>query len=366
MTAIILERDEHSRAVMAKLLLQLGFSHILAAPNLHRCQYFLARYGSKVSLIVASEMAPGQVFAEFGDLLAHNVNTGFVPLLQVQDNWLSKIRQAMASSRIDGQIARPFGLKKLQIAVERAHVNRGRHRDLILLVDENSPQLADLETSVFHWREMRVQTPEQLREHLENPSSRLGAILIHPKIGASSQIANALEKFKRTHAGRLTPAAVLSRNPVAIREFRLVADLFFEHPESNAKKWSEVLSQLSRRTIYGYGMRNLIISGRRAMKEQNTRHCLQLAKIGLNLDPTRREMHELAGAALELQGRHTRAADHFKRALNENPCSPFPYLRLLDLLKDDRELSQVANMGQRFCPAHPQVLKASERVETKS
>ena len=363
MMALIVDRDENTRNALANLLSKLGYGPVLMANTLVKQAYYTARFKGQIELIIASDMNPGQAFADLPIQLWTQSELYLTPLIEL----VTDPRQRPPtdpSHRIDARLRAPFGLRSLETAISQAHSQRALARNRVVVLGPiPEPQSLARALRNTHWQQvLNTNELERVQEILTHQGYAVGAVVIDPQF-AEPGTALWLRRFKRSPLGMVTPVAVLSREPRSIHSFRLTADLFSDAGAKENRCWIALLRNLSFRLQNRWSIRDIIQRGRRALKANQWDQLTKAVKAGLQIDPSRTEFLELAGRLAESRGRQGQAVQLFLQALKDNPCAPMPYLKLIELMNDGEKKEKILQQGALYCPKHPQVQDAIKKAQ---
>lgn len=349
----------------------LGYDTVLSATTLNEVEYFIRQNLGQIRLILSSDAEVDALDIPLTRAVIRQPELHLVPFVLMlnggRSSSINGIQGDDQRSRVDGVIKKPFGTLQLKESIELAHRRRNSLRSSLLVL---GPESATLFSEAFyacrnlvHWQEVvPVSSTEALGRKIKELGFRVGGILIDPAHCDASVIARIM-RFKKSFEGSMAQVAVLSRDPVQVADIRLYCDHFFDSPhESEPVEREEILLRMSRRLILGWESRHLAGQGRQALGNGDIKIAEKLAKKGLSLDPERGEFLELAGAVARRRGKKQEAIAQFVDAQRANPCSPFSYLNLIQLLEGP-ELERMLNLARAFCPRHPQVLAAIERAQ---
>lgn len=352
MACIILEKDDHSRKALQSLLIEFGYNPIYTTGNLRKFEHYLQKIDPEGSLIISG--LDSELTKLAAESLAHRSNLFLVPMIQLINGWgwaTPFLKRDSFDSRIDNWLARPLSPETLLGGIQLAQLQRAQKRSTLIVYSkrevENHKHLREIKTQ--HWQNIVVVHNNQLLfEEYYRHQQTVGAFLVEPR-DLDIEAIDWLRRFKKTPIGLVTPIAALSRDPLWIQEVRTLCDVFFENASL------QTLTALSKRSVYAWAARDIIRECRKSIRTGQLRMSTQLIKSGLKMDDRRFEYHELAGLIARQIGQTKLAIHHFKMALKDNPCSPFPYLNLIQLIQEKSERELIMKMGIGFCPAHPQL-----------
>lgn len=343
MATVILERDEFSRSTLVSLLREVDYGPVYAGTTARKVRYFLNRYQTQIKLIVLSG-EPDEHLRNLLEDISKNDSLRLAPVIMMSDTG-KKCKDL--SSQVDGWLAKPFGISKMMQAIQLAHANRSNRRDTLLVLSKNA-QLRH-QVSESHWKTvLMVDSPEAFLEKAQELGAGIGAMAVDPRL-CGHAFSTWISQFKKSALGAITPLAILSQVAEDVRPFRSTGDLFLHEDQ-----WENISSGLSLRTLHSWNARRVITEGRKLIKQGLYGDSMRMIEAGLAQNPRRWEFHELAGILAAKRGLTSRAIEHFRNALNENPCAPSSYLNLLNLVGDE-DKQQILKAGATYCPAHPQL-----------
>jgi CheY-like chemotaxis protein len=367
MLAMLLEDDQHSRDVLARLLNKIGYSKVISAASIEEARYHFAEKGLEIRLIISSagKVGPDLPLAR---MAIQNPDLDLCPFVLMTDHWrprnLRIHRQRM--SRVDAVLSRPFGMKKLQHAIAEGHYRRAFFRSTLLLVGiDHEGRLNNAifeDGDRFHWKKLvTVKNTAELITRVSELKTQLGGILIDPD-ALEPRMNDWLSAFKRSHMGSITPLVVMSRDPAKIVSLRLIGDLFcddFQHP-SSSERIKPMLSILSSRLLHHWEMCSQLNEIKHCLKIKQPKRARKLLRNSFNLDPARWELLELAGKHAIQTGNHDAAKRFFTKSIEGNPCSPLGYLNIFPFLSPPEKQKWISG-AQLYCPRHPQILSYAKR-----
>jgi CheY-like chemotaxis protein len=350
MLAVIQENDQHSREVLTMMLREFGFAQVQATTHLEETLYFLEKEQDTIDLVVSSYSEGDGLDFPISRVILKNPKLDRCPLIVLTENWRNKSFSPFKSrlSRVDQVLSRPFGRASLEEAVASAFEHRAKFRNtLVFYGTEASAKI--IEEEIFsnpqlQWKSLvAFQDPKIFSHYLFHSDRRLGGVLFEADAKVKDA-ASELRRFKRSRMGSAIPITCFGQDPEFISPFVTFLDLSFDHSES----WLSVLEILSQRSTYSWRVGRMVSSIRQAIKEEKPK----LAKRFLN---EARAKDEDRWEVLELGGYLEKKSELLLKALDTQPCSPFAYLRLLELLEGSQRRA-ILQKSALYCPRHPELM----------
>jgi hypothetical protein len=367
MVALILEQDQHSRAVLGEMLGDLGFEDVFPATGFLEIEYLIRQNLGRIRLILSSTAILDGPDIPLTRLIIREPPLHLVPFILMMNGGLDVPLNRMAErlSRVDGSLRKPFGIQQLEQSISTAHRRRSSLRSSLLVLGPSlAPQFAESFyacRNLVHWQEVvPLHSAAELGEKIDRLGFRVGGILLDPGL-CDAAVITRISKYRKTHEGSTIPIAALGRDAERIAAMRPFFDQFFDLPDpTEPVEWEEIVLRMSHRTLLAWDSREIIGKCRKALGAGKLPLAQGLAKRGLGLDGERWEFRELAGTVALRQGNRELATRHFRAAQQANPCSPFAYINLIELLQG-AELESILTLALAYCPRHPQVLAAVSR-----
>ena len=345
------------------MLQKFGFHTILETDHVDEAHFFFTKYKEQIKLILFETSELEGADLPLSRLVIQKSELNFVPLIFIS-NHSHKFPyfrfQSHQLSRIDRDLSKPFSLPQLRTCIAQSHQRRAQLRNRILVF--GATHVAKIAESIFvkklpmHWQELiEVDSIETLQSNLELHAFRVGGIIIEPS-KASAEMIEVLTRYKKTTAGSLTPLLVLGTEAHEVEPFRLCADLFYNMDEGS----DEILSTLSKRIIFGWDVRALLVDFKDLLKAE-PKKAEKLIHAHLKHDSERWELLKNYAKICELKGNLHTAKEYYERALITHPCDPSVYLSLMNLVGGLEKDGLIAR-AQKYCPHHPQIKKMSSNV----
>lgn len=369
-TVLLFESDLRSSQIITQFLNHLGYQSVLYSQSVENTQELILKLTRKIDLIIFSstEKMDSESHHNFFNLIAQNRNLDLVPLMFIKCNQtplFSLKNKKPIHFRIDHQLLRPFSLSHFSNGIIQAHQSRWEQRNHILVLNHSfiESNLFAKKTDLGHWTQLHVFTDSQsFIEYFDTNKTKIGALILDPK-SCDENITNWCLQLKKKTQDRSLPMVFLSRDPSLIQKFRLIGDLYIDHPQSSTTKlkstssmnWEELLSLISKRVLNAWPSRDLIMKTRRFIKTKPQKNIPSLLKKAFKLDENRWEFLLLAGLFAEKQGQRIKAINYFRNTLNFNPCAPLPYLKLVQLVDSPQEHKKLLHLALQYCPHHPQI-----------
>ena len=356
MVAILLEDDQHSREVLSAMLNQLGFTTVLAATSIDEAEYFFSQKKGQVRLIVSSDTSGEGPDLPLSRMVIQNRSLDMAPFVLLTNDWrpagLSRFRTRL--SRVDDVLARPFSISDLKGSLSSAHQRRARLRSSLIVFGTQHSEL--IERSVFsgsddfHWKTIiKIQDVQALKKTMEDHPFYIGGILVEPAKN-NLELLSWINQFKKTNVGSYTPIGVLSTQAEQILPFRTSADLFFNE-ESD---WTQVLTILSKRATLHWEMKLALQEIRQLIKANQVKQAMKELLLALEHDDNRWELLELSGVLRGKGGKSATAIHDLRKALSTQPCSPFAYLTMMELITGEQK-QKIIQEALQYCPQHPRI-----------
>jgi hypothetical protein len=345
----------------------LGYDAALSAADFSETEYLIHENKGRIRLILSSNIALEGFDLPLTRLILREPQLHLVPFILMLNSGRSSVLTRLGDrlTRVDDGLRKPFGINQLKESISKGQRRRASLRSsLLVLGPQIAPPLAEAFyacRNLVHWREViPVSSVEMLDEKIKELGFRIGGIVLDPAL-CDASITARIAKFRKTYEGNTIPIALLSKNPAQIGDVRLSCDLFFDMPNrAETPDWEVIVLRMSRRTLLAWDGRELIAQGRQALNKNQLSVAASLAKRALLLDAERWEFNELAGGVAAKENKKTEAIEHFRAALETNPCSPFAYLNLIELV-DEEQRAQILKLGESYCARHPQILAAIAR-----
>ncbi len=356
MIAIIVSENEVFSKALSSMISGLGYHQALITHHVDEASFFFEKYNDQIKLIIFEVVEEGNSDLPLARLIIQKSELNFVPLIFVSNRspkipFLSFHSQDL--SRIDRELMRPFTFQHLKQCIALAHERRSLLRNrLIYFGSQHSSGFFEailVKNLPMHWQEVNVlDSLEGLQEYLAIHSFRVGGILIEPG-SLSKKLIDYLAHYKKTTAGIQTPYLLLSTATHEVEPFRLFTDLYYDI--SNGP--DEILSALSRRILYGWEIRDLLVEFKALIKidPKGTEKRVQAL---LKKDGERWELRKCLAKMYEIKGDSARAIENYKRVLVSHPCDPATYLGLIELSSPEEKVNWIFQ-AKLFCPNHPQI-----------
>lgn len=372
MAILIVDDEAKTRESLRHLLTHLGHKVILEAKNGEDALRLADAERSRIHMFIVDFEMPymdGLAFAQeistrrYFDLAPFLLITSDLPRFQILEH-KKKI------PRLDHCLVKPFRLSGLHKAMVDAYAHRCFDRNRIFFLGENIPSsLVQLMNSggTDLWSQILVlPSIKETKEFLADLSQKPGVILIEPSQLDSwnrNELSELLLAFKKTPLGTMTPLVCLSRNPSETFHFRTICQFFVNLP-ALYNDWKILLQRLEKQNLLGWELDLLFQKLKVSLHQKAFDSSRKLAWKILNLDENHCDAHSTLGYIFEELGNFSRAIEHYKRALDINPCLLRPYIKLLQLLSpsDPSSLAQIAEAGIQFCPHNPDLLLSAAKA----
>jgi tetratricopeptide (TPR) repeat protein len=271
--------------------------------------------------------------------------------------------------RTDYRLSKPFGKNVLAYAMNEAHRNRSRSRNVLLFFGEQPPEALMDSTQRCRstpWTEFQHISPNDLKFKSGTFSDpKIGSIWIQPMDLASpevSRFSKRLLQFRRTPLGHLTPVICLGRTPENVFHYREAAQYFVEPSQFDLDP-QMIFLQIQTRITHAWELGLLFQRAKSSLQQRDYKTAHQIVQTMLRLNSHHCDVQVLAGCVYEALGQTKEAASFYRRALLLNPCLPMPYLKLLHmragLNSEEGSLNALSQTAIRYCPRSSDLLEAA-------
>ena len=363
MLAIVLDEDQHSQKVLASLLQQLGYTQILHAHGVDELDFYCSQNLNRIRLIVSAFRHEEGLDLPISRITLKHASLNLTPLVfTTNGQLLFKLNfRRSRFSRIDSYIHRPFGIEALKDGIAEAHERRGSFRNVLLIYGKESISAIEAtyrENNFSHWKEtVFAENFADLQKKYQEYGFKLGGILFDSKHTVEPHIEGWLNRIRKDLQGSTLVIGVLGQDAKAVIPFRLHANIFFDLEAS----WETVLDQLSERLLHDWESKMFFKRAKEQLKNKNLKRALTILKNAGKKISLTWELLELQGIAASQEGDLISASDQFLQALKMNPCSPSPYLQLLEISPPEQR-KELALKALEYCPEHPQIKQKTAEI----
>jgi CheY-like chemotaxis protein len=350
MIALIIDKSQKNRLLIGQFLSELTFSKLIFCDSLKNAHRQLSGL-EWVDLVVTDEWDPNLLEGSFRSL-------AMAGIIITRKRLLGEYERGSRMVKLE----RPFGIKKLKSAVQKAlELKLNENKTLWLLSSlDRIPQVSL--SGRFEDYQIKQGSLQELELYLSQSPKDLFAILAVEDDSLKSSLSH-LSRLKQSPIGARIPWVSLKTDNQSKTLLRTQAE-FFRRLPLDSRGWKELLEALYRHRQFFFLIRIGRIKFRTAINKafffQSFCSLLSLLRLP-GLHP---QVLDLIGdfwISLGLSGLATRS---YLRSLKSNPCRPYPYIKLMQnknrvaisLFESVREQSQL------FCPRHPQIVHLSTSI----
>jgi len=370
MSVLLVSQNGYFLGSLKSIFHGLGEQSVLEAGNLQEFEYFLDNVRGRISLVVVD-----------GDI--NEDSSLFVELLKGRANCCNTVKGWIRPSYTAGRngkmlhpgygfaLSRPFGERQIVSALFVASKFNMQMRSKLVYYHSGDACPAGFPQARpgallpgMHWSETRFATsPVELDSAVAAFGPLLGAVLIDPRGGSGTarEVIDWFKHFKKTPAGQQTPLVCVTGDPEAIKPFRQLCVMFCDC-DGSRNGWLSFLGALEKRIGVALANEFLFTAAKSALKTGNSSRMACIAGTLVSKCPGCFETHMLAGEYYSRARKFSRAAMHFKRAINLNPCWPGAYIQLFSLpAARVGRIKRYAEMALKYCPGIPEI---HERIKS--